>query len=157
MRFDLLTDDMIINGKNFPIKSSVYFGKFVSSILCKILLDSNKVIGRAEVESLFEENLSSIKEMSAKNIINDAILLLTSLNFVDKNESNDSITWVGPECINSAGLTMDNVRDIPNFESLLKPKNVNFESKEFTFFRNLLKEEISSNKFNLKQELFSKD
>ena len=42
------------------------------------------MIGRAEVESLFEENLSSIKEMSAKNIINDAILLLTSLNFVDK-------------------------------------------------------------------------
>lgn len=67
------------------------------------------------------------------------------------------MTWTGPDCINSAGVTLDSAGDLDNFENLLKPKNINFDAKELQFYKILLKEEITTNKFLLKAEHFSKD
>ena len=75
----------------------------------------------------------------------------------DRNDSNDNLMWAGPDCINSVGVNNDNMHDIDDIRDILKPKNINYEAKELTYFKNVLKDEISSNRFVLKPENFAKE
>jgi len=54
-------------------------------------------------------------------------------------------------------VTLESAAELDNFEDLLKPKTVNYDAKEFSYFKTLLKEEITTNKFVLKPENFTKD
>jgi len=75
----------------------------------------------------------------------------------ERNESNDNLTWSGPDCINSAGVNNDNLNDIDNLNELLKPKNVNYDAKELAYFKNILKDEIAGNRVTIKPENFIKE
>ncbi len=132
--------------------SIVIFGNILFNIL-------DKTISRGEVEALFEESSQYLKDSSStsKNIVNDMISLLIALNLVEKNESNDNLTWSGPDCINSAGVNNDNLNDIDNLNELLKPKNVNYDAKELAYFKNILKDEIAGNRVIIKPENFIKE
>ena len=74
-----------------------------------------------------------------------------------RNEGNDSLTWTGPDCINSIGLNNSNVYDIENLDDILKSKTINYDAKELSYFKILLKDEITGNKMILKPENFNKD
>jgi len=157
--FRLFSEDLNIGDKGVSIKSSIYLGKVISRIIYSALLEPNKTISRGEVEALFEEYSQHLKDSSStsKNIVNDMINLLIALNLVEKNDSNDNLTWSGPDCINSAGVNNDNLNDIDNLYELLKPKNVNYDAKELAYFKNILKDEITNNRVNIKPEDFIKE
>jgi len=154
-----MSEDLSIGDKGLSIKSSLYLGKVISTIVFSVLLDTNKTIQRGEVDSLFEEYSQYLKDSSSssKNIVNDMINLLIAMNLVEKNDSNDNLVWSGPDCINSVGLNNDNIYDVDDIRDILKPKNINYEAKELTYFKNVLKDEISSNRFVLKSENFAKE
>lgn len=50
-----------------------------------------------------------------------------------RNESNNMLTWIGPDCINTQGLNMDHLH-MTNLESLLNTKIQDLEAKETAFF-----------------------
>lgn len=48
--------------------------------------------------------------------------MLQSINIIDKNELNDLIQWIGPDCINTLGLTYENMHFMLNIENMLNTK-----------------------------------
>lgn len=66
-----------------------------------------------------------------------------------RNENNDSITWIGPDCINAAGITHDSIQDIENVQEILRTRPAGVLNKEVAYLSNLLKEEITANKVSL--------
>ena len=70
----------------------------------------------------------------------------------------ESISWIGPDCINMSGITRDHIHLLTNLEKILKSAHQDFASKEQHYFNSILKE-IEDRKdkkdLKIKQEIIS--
>ena len=66
--------------------------------------------------------------------------MLQSINIIDKNEMNDIIQWIGPDCINTLGLTYENMHFMLNIESMLNTKINDLDIKQKQYFKNILRD-----------------
>lgn len=68
----------------------------------------------------------------------------------------ESISWIGPDCINSSGITKDHIHLLSNFEKIFKSSNQDLNLKEANFFNYIFKEieekkEKKDNKIKIEQ------
>lgn len=118
-------------------------------------------MSRNELDLKIEFYSSHCKEILTKGLTQtDLINVLVSINLVAKygdkyikkifhiqidikinrNEAMESISWIGPDCINMSGITRDHIHLLTNLEKILKSAHQDFASKEQNYFNSILKE-----------------
>eukprot|EP01017_Pseudomicrothorax_dubius_P023872 TRINITY_DN2541_c0_g2_i1.p1 TRINITY_DN2541_c0_g2~~TRINITY_DN2541_c0_g2_i1.p1 ORF type:complete len:480 (+),score=108.26 TRINITY_DN2541_c0_g2_i1:81-1520(+) len=127
-------------GKPFSIKSSILWGRFAADILYSAALDTGRMLSRNEIEQISDFYSPGMKDATAKTLVNDTINLLFALNLLEKDESNQSVSWSGPDCINVLNLTSANIGTIPNLRETLHTRVKDAEAREKSFFAFLLQD-----------------
>lgn len=71
-------------------------GSLLASIFYKLIYEK-ETIAKSSVEDMVETFMMQQKDLNAKNFVQESLNILTNLDLIEKDESTEVITYVGPD------------------------------------------------------------
>jgi FHA domain len=95
-------------------------GELAGETVCELLLNSQKVYAKKNMESKFERLMSTLKDnQNNKLSLVDVQKIMAAINMVDTAENQSSALWIGPDIVNVTGVTNSVLRSTKNIADVV--------------------------------------
>ena len=86
----------IQSNKTMSVKGYILGGNLLANIFYKLIYEKETVI-KSNVQDMVEAFMMQQKDMNAKNFVQESLNILTNLGLIEKDESTEVITYIGPD------------------------------------------------------------
>lgn len=95
-------------------------GEIAGEIVFELLLNSQKVYSKKNIESKFDKLMSTLKDsQNNKLTLVDLQKIMAAISLVDTAENQSNALWIGPDIINTTGVTNSVLRSTKNIADVV--------------------------------------
>jgi hypothetical protein len=89
-------EEILLQGKPISIRSYNLASNLIAKVFFTLVYKKDS-LSKSSVEDMAEAFVAQQKELNSKNFVPDILTILTALNMIEKNESTESISYIGPD------------------------------------------------------------
>lgn len=78
------------------VKGYILGGNLLANIFYKLIYEK-ETVNKSNVEDMVEAYMMQQKDMNGKNFVQESLNILTNLGLIEKDESTEVITYIGPD------------------------------------------------------------